>query len=74
MTPENVTIMIIVLIAGIIGFDTYLAVDKVKANTFSARIRLAGKKWMPLIAFAVFGMGLLAGHWWWGAVEYLPCK
>jgi heme/copper-type cytochrome/quinol oxidase subunit 2 len=65
MSPTAVAVLIIVLILGIIGFDTYLALDKVKANTYSAVIRAAGKKWMPLIMIVSFSMGLLCGHWWW---------
>lgn len=65
MSPTLVAIFIIGLILGIIGFDIYLALDKVKGNTYSAVIRSAGKKWMPLVLIASFGMGLLCGHWWW---------
>jgi hypothetical protein len=65
MSTEVVTIIIIGLILGIIGFDIYLALDKKSGNTFSAVIRNAGKKWAPLIMMVTFGMGLLAGHWFW---------
>lgn len=65
MNPQIVTIVIIGIIFSIIGFDIFLAVDKHPDNTFSSVIRAAGKKWIALIMMAVFGMGLLAGHWWW---------
>ena len=65
MSPDTVAVLIIVLILAIIGFDIYLALDKEEDNTFSSIIRAAGKKWVPLIIMASFGMGLLAGHWWW---------
>lgn len=65
MEPATVTVLILVLIFGIIAFDTYLALDKIKENTYSAVIRCAAQKWMPLVMLISFGMGLLAGHWFW---------
>jgi hypothetical protein len=45
--------------------DVGLALNKRQGDTYSEIIREASKKFMPLIIFICFGMGLLAGHWWW---------
>lgn len=67
MSPAAVTVLILVLLVGIIGFDIYLARDKINENTYSAVIRNAGRKWMPLIIMISYGLGLLSGHWFWGS-------
>jgi len=48
-----------------IAIDIVLALNKRKGDTYSEVFRKAGKRWMPLIMLMCFGMGLLAGHWWW---------
>lgn len=49
-----------------IVIDVILLINKRREDdTYSAVLRKAGKKWMPLIMLMCFGMGLLAGHWWW---------
>ena len=48
-----------------IGIDIGLAIHKRKGDTYSEVLRAAGKRWVPLIMLMCFGMGLLAGHWWW---------
>ena len=65
MSAELVTVFMIVVIAGFVGVDVYLAVDGKPGNTYSEIIRKAGAKWFPLVAIIIFAFGLLTGHWWW---------
>lgn len=68
MEFDSRTFAVIFMIAAfliIVGVDVYLAFNKKKGDTFSEILRGAGRKWMPLIMLVTFGMGLLAGHWWW---------
>jgi len=64
--PEAVLVGMIAIFVIIILIDVILAMDKTKGNTYSEILRAAGKKWIALIMMITFGMGLLAGHWWWG--------
>lgn len=63
--PLYTIIIMTVLPAVFIAIDIVLAVNKRKGDTYSEILREAGKKWTPLIMIMCFGMGLLAGHWWW---------
>jgi hypothetical protein len=60
-----VAITMAIVFAAIIAFDVYLALDSVKANTISARLRAWGKAWPPTRLIITFGLGVLAGHLWW---------
>lgn len=73
---NNITVAIIMagLFVGIIGLDIVLALDKHDGNTYSERMRAWAKIWPPLRLIIMFGMGLVAGHWWWTVVEFIPCK
>lgn len=73
MSPSAVVILMICLFVVIIGVDVYLALDKVKENTFSAVLREKAKKWLPLVILICYGMGLLTGHWFWGSCPP-PCS
>lgn len=62
------TFSVIFMIASalvIIGVDIMLALNKHKGDTFSSILRQAGRDWIGLVMLMVFGMGLLAGHWFW---------
>lgn len=63
--PLYTVIIMTVMPAIFIIIDIVLAVNKKKGDTYSEVLREAGKKWQPLIMLMCFGMGLLAGHWWW---------
>ena len=62
------TFAIVFMIAAfvvIIGVDVGLAFNRHKGDTFSSILRVAGRECIGLIIAVCFGMGLLAGHWWW---------
>jgi hypothetical protein len=61
MKKRKVMITIVVLIAGLIGWDIYLATDDKKENTISNLIQDASHE-HPMIPFA---LGVLIGHWLW---------
>lgn len=47
----------------LVGVDIWLAVTE--RETYSERIRFWGKVWAPSRLLITFGLGLLAGHWYW---------
>ena len=63
--PAAVIVFMIASFVIIILIDVILHIDKTEGNTYSEILRTAGKKWVSLIMMITFGMGLLAGHWWW---------
>ena len=66
MNWPGYTLLAMILLPTIfITIDIFLAINKRKGDTYSEVLRAAGKKWMSLIMMICFGMGLLAGHWWW---------
>jgi len=65
MSNSAVAVLMAVMFVVIIGIDIWLAIDKRKGNTYSERLRAWGKAWPPVRLLITFGMGLLAGHWWW---------
>lgn len=65
MTNLHTAIVMAVFFVVIIGLDVWLALDGRKGNTYSERLTAWGKAWPPLRLLIVFGMGLLAGHWYW---------
>lgn len=58
-------IFMVVAAVVIIAVDIGLALNRHKGDTFSSILRAAGRECIPLIIIMSFGMGLLAGHWWW---------
>lgn len=67
MSNVITAIIMAVFVVSFIGIDVWLARDKRDGNTYSERLRAWGKAWPPLRILTAFGMGLLCGHWWWGA-------
>lgn len=63
--PLYTVVLMITFPVVFIAIDVYLAVNKRKGDTYSEVLRKLGRKWTPLIMLICFGMGLLAGHWWW---------
>jgi hypothetical protein len=63
--PLYTVLLVTILPAVFIAIDIVLAMNKRKGDTYSEVLRAAGKKWVPLVIFMSFGMGLLCGHWWW---------
>jgi len=57
-------VFMIVSFTVIIGVDIFLLTRKKKA-TISEVLRDIARKWAPIIMLVSFGMGLLAGHFWW---------
>ena len=69
VTPTYTIIFMIVLAVLVIGIDIVLAVNKNKGDTYSEALRAAGKKWIAVVILISFGMGLLAGHWFWSSAS-----
>lgn len=66
MTSQTFAIIfMIVAFLGIVGVDIVLAVNNAPGDTFSEILRHVGRECIALIITVAFGMGLLAGHWWW---------
>lgn len=65
MSNTAVAILMASIFLIVIAVDIWLALDDRKGNTYSERLRSWGKAWPPLRLLIAFGMGLLAGHWWW---------
>lgn len=63
MSRNKVAILSVVLFVLIVGIDIILALDGVRANTFSAVWRSIPDGG-PLIV--TFGLGVVVGHIWWG--------
>ena len=68
-TPAYAIAITLLVFSGVIGIDIALAVNKRQGDTYSEVIRTAARKWWPLALMICFGMGLLAGHWFWSPVE-----
>lgn len=56
---KTISIVGLILIATVVGFDIYLAADNIKGNTWSEVIRLYGRH-LNLLPWAC---GVLCGHW-----------
>jgi hypothetical protein len=67
--PLYTVLIMLGFFAVVVGVDVVLAVNNRKGDTYSEVIRQAGRKWTPVIVMMGFGMGLLAGHWFWAG----PC-
>lgn len=65
MSNLVVSIIMAIVFVAIVAWDVYLALDGRRANTISARIRDWDRKLGGVKIIISFGMGLLAGHWWW---------
>ena len=63
MSPAVTVVIMVAFVVAIIAVDVVLA--RAGGGTYSEVLRDAGERWMPLIMLVCFGMGLLAGHWWW---------
>lgn len=59
----SVVFMIVTFLV-VIGVDIFLLTRRCSA-TFSEVLRRAFYKWAPVVAIVSFGMGLLAGHFFW---------
>lgn len=64
-SKEFAIIFMIVAFVIIIGVDVALAVNRSSGDTFSEVLRQVGRECVALIICVAFGMGLLAGHFWW---------
>lgn len=70
------TVTLAIMLAGfviLVGFDIWFAIDARSGNTYSENIRKWGRMWPPVRLIGAFIFGLLAGHFWWSPVEYMPC-
>lgn len=65
MSPAATVVVMVVAFLGLVGLDVYLALDGRTENTYSERLRAMGKVWPATRLLITFGMGLLAGHWYW---------
>lgn len=65
MSPTYTIVIMVAFVVVIIAVDVVLAVRSPGGDTYSEVLRAAGERWMPLVMLVCFGMGLLAGHWWW---------
>jgi len=63
--PELTIILMVAFFVIVVGVDVILLLNKKQGDTYSEVIRAAGKKWIAVIMMTTFGMGLLAGHWFW---------
>jgi len=63
--PFYTVLAMTVLPAVFILIDVALALNKRRGDTYSEVLREIGKKWTSAIMLMCFGMGVLAGHWWW---------
>jgi hypothetical protein len=55
------SVFCIAMLLALIGFDVYLASDRIDDNTYSERIR---KLWGPLRFVVAFALGGLCIHFW----------
>ena len=66
MTTKEISILfMIIAFVAIIGVDIVLAVNRHPGDTFSEILRKVGRECVAFVIIISFGMGLLAGHWWW---------
>ncbi len=63
MSKRAVYWTVIALIALIITWDIWLAVDEIRGNTISAVFRKIPEGVQLIVNFA---LGVVAGHIWWG--------
>jgi len=69
LSNAGTVVVMAILFLLVIGIDVWLALDKKVGNTYSERIRAWGKIWPPFRLILSFGMGVLAGHWFWGSAK-----
>ena len=57
----------------VVLIDLILALNKTRGDTFSEVIRAWGRRRIAVIILISFGLGLLAGHWFWGFCSLEGC-
>ena len=72
-SPTYAVVLTVAVFAAVVVIDIVLALNRRKGDTYSEVLRSAGKRWWPFALIIAFAMGLLCGHWFWGACDPDVC-